>query len=127
MKPVTCACARCKAMCKHSTCLPTPDEARQLIAAGYRNRLTLYEWTNCGWAVPNAVGPAPKGKEGQTQHTTQAGECTFRLPDGRCDLHKRGLKPLEGRLARHDRAWIPIRTEVLRHWVGHDPRALMKA
>ncbi len=114
-------------MCAHSTCLPTPDEAKKLIDAGYGDRLARYEWQGCGWAVPNAVGPAPKGKAGKTLSTTQAGECTFRLEDGRCELHDKGLKPLEGRLARHDRPWQPIRIEVLRHWVGHDPEALLRA
>ncbi len=41
MQPVTCACAHCRAMCEQSTCLPTPDEARNLIEAGYRDRLVI--------------------------------------------------------------------------------------
>ncbi len=118
MTPASCACPRCVAMCRHSTCLPTPDEALTLIEQGYGARLARYEWIGCGSAVPNAIGPAPKGREGMTLYDTQQGACTFHLPDGRCELHDLGLKPLEGRLARHDRPWMPIRTAVLKRWVG---------
>ena len=113
MQPVTCACARCRAMCEFSTCLPTEAEAQQLIDAGYGDRLATYRWPDSPRAV---TGPAPKGKEGQTLATTMSGACTFRLPDGRCELHDLGLKPLEGRLALHNRPWQMVRTEVLRHW-----------
>ncbi len=102
-------------MCRHSACLPTPDEARTLIKAGYGPRLARYEWTT---DIPNAIGPALKGFEGHILHLTKGGPCTFHLEDGRCELHALGLKPLEGRLAHHDRNWMAVRAQVLKTWLG---------
>jgi len=117
LKVVSCACEQCKEMCRHSTCLPTPAEARILIRRGYGPRLARYEWTHTD-VLPNAIGPAPKEHEGKTLNSTLSGRCTFLTDDDRCELHALGLKPLEGRLALHDRSWIAVRREVLQHWKG---------
>lgn len=113
---ITCECPACAAMCAGSTCLPTPDEARALIKAGYGDRLATYRF------APDLeklafVGPAPKGQEGarDLKHTRRG--CTFF--DGKhCELHGLGLKPLEGRLAHHTRRWEPIRMGMAAHWRG---------
>lgn len=123
MTPITCACDRCRDACARSTCLPTPDEARALIRAGLGDRLATYEFDG-----QRFVGPAPKGQEGARGlwHTRHEGGCTFF--DGRhCELHARGLKPLEGRLAHHDRPWLPVRLHVMAHWRGKQFESVDKA
>lgn len=47
------------------------------------------------------------------------GCCVFLVND-RCALHKHGLKPTEGRIARHDRPWQAARGYVLSLWVGRE-------
>lgn len=116
MQPITCACKQCASMCEHSTCLPTPAEARELIRRGFADRLATYRF----WPQPDKlafVGPAPAGKEGADLSTTKQGACTFYV-NGLCELHALGLKPLEGRLAHHDRPWLPIREHVAGQWRG---------
>jgi hypothetical protein len=95
-------------MCERSACLPTPREAAMLIDRGYGARLARYA------AHIACVGPAPQGSEGKTVHSTN-GRCTF-FDGVRCELHALGLKPLEGRIAHHDRDWRVTRSTVLRHW-----------
>lgn len=97
--------------------MPTPDEARDLIRAGYGERLATYrfEWRG---QVFRLVGPAPAGHEGSRDRPdTLVGPCTF-LRNGKCELHEPGLKPSEGRLASHDRDPFPIRLSVANTWTG---------
>jgi hypothetical protein len=103
-------------MCAHSVCLPTPEEARILIKRGYGPRLATYQ------LCPDPtqlvfVGPAPKGKEGARALPDTGAACTF-YTDGECELHDLGLKPLEGRLAHHDRDPAPIRIHMSTLWRG---------
>ena len=104
-----CQCERCKAMCANSTCLPTPEEARELIRRGYGPPLAAYHFAQ------SVVGPAPAGKEGWDLPHTLNGPCTF-YKDGLCEIH--AIKPREGRLSRHDVPWLAVRFEVLSHWKG---------
>lgn len=113
--PADCACSACQAMCAGSTCMPTVAEARTLIRAGYGPRLARYEPR--GTAEHAFVAPAPKGLENTVLKTTNSGQCTF-FSGGGCELHALGLKPLEGRLARHDRPWPLVRKQVYLDWVG---------
>ena len=116
MTPLQCDCPKCAAMCANSTCLPTPEEARALIRAGYGSRLATYRFQPDPerWAF---VGPAPKGQEGARDLPHTMAGCTFF--DGKhCELHDLGLKPLEGRLAHHTRPWQPIRLHMATHWKG---------
>lgn len=114
MTEVHCDCQTCASMCANSTCLPTPNEAQALIEAGYGPRLATYRF----WPDRDnmaVIGPAPRGREGSRNlmHTKRG--CTFF--DGRhCELHSQGLKPLEGRLAHHDRPWQPLRLHMIKHW-----------
>lgn len=114
MTPITCACQSCTAMCANTTCLPTPDEARALIRAGFGDRLATYRHPLLGWQM---VGPAPKGMEGARDLTDTKRGCTF-FDGQHCELHSIGLKPLEGRLAHHSRPWQPIRMHIASHWKG---------
>jgi hypothetical protein len=117
LAPVTCACEQCKAMCAESTCLPTPDEARELVRMGYGSRLATYDFgAAIGRTDIRFVGPAPKGHEGARDLRSPKGRCTFFTEDGRCEIHRH--KPLEGRLAHHTRNWQPIRVGMAAHWRG---------
>ena len=116
MTTMQCDCPKCAAMCANSTCLPTPSEARDLIRAGYGQRLATYRF----WPDPKRmafVGPAPRGQEGARNLMHTRGGCTF-FDGAHCELHSKGLKPLEGRLAHHTRPWEPIRLHMLTHWKG---------
>ena len=113
--PAECTCASCQAMCMESTCMPTPAEARALMRAGHALRLARYEPR--GTDEHAFVAPAPRGLEGATLRTTNSGRCTF-LSAGRCELHGSGLKPMEGRLALHDRPWPLVRKQVYVTWSG---------
>ncbi len=115
--PVSCDCAQCQAMCNSSTCLPTPQEARELVRRGYGPRLATYRFMPDPARLA-VLGPAPRGQEGaQDLPHTQAGPCTF-FQDGLCELHALRLKPLEGRLAHHSIPWQPVRLHLLSHWKG---------
>ena len=114
MTPIACNCPTCRRMCESSTCLPTPDEALALVARGLGHRLATFAFEPDP-AKYRCVGPAPAGQEGARDLShTRSGPCTF-YRDGGCELHDSG-KPLEGRLAHHDRPWLPIRMQVLGEW-----------
>jgi hypothetical protein len=101
MYEIECSCDICSSMC-HCPCAPTVDEAEQLINAGYGNRLMLDDRS---WG-PSMLKPAYKSLEGKpTPDIVLAYHpdgCTF-WKDGLCELHNLNLKPLEGRLAYHER------------------------
>lgn len=126
MKPATCSCGDCRSMCEHSTCLPTPDEARALIRAGHGARLATYAFAPDPSKL-RFVGPAVRGSEGgRGLAHTRGGACTF-YADGKCSLHDAGLKPLEGRLALHDRPWLPVRMHVAATWKGRQFDSVLAA
>ena len=86
----SCSCSDCVGMCKNP-CWPTPHQAVLIMDAGMTRRLKIYKWLD-----PENVGKwaevlAPRSENGV---------CTF-FKKGRCELHNRGLKPLEGGLAIH--------------------------
>ena len=114
-KEVSCNCAICKNMCANSTCLPTPDEARKLIDAGYATRLATYKFYPLDDG-PRFLGPAPLGKHMSEDLKDTQSRCTFYTDEGLCELHSLGLKPLEGRIAHHDRPWQPIRLVAMGSW-----------
>lgn len=121
MDTPSCDCQVCQGMCANSTCLPTPQEVRALIKAGHGNRLATYTWGGKYY-----IAPAPKGREGDRGLvSTKIGACTFF--DGKhCEIHGK-LKPLEGRLALHDRPWKPIRFHVMQTWRGKQFESVLKA
>lgn len=97
-----CSCPECTYMCKRP-CWPTVSEARALIRAGYGPRLMLDAQCHENGTNTWVLCPANKGHEGRIRPwypVTYEG-CTF-LDGGKCELHNTGLKPLEGRAARHD-------------------------
>lgn len=116
LKPVTCTCEKCRRMCAASVCVPTPDEARTLIRRGYASRMSLYQ-PNGNSPVNAFVAPSPTDPKARVLPNTNQGACTF-FKEEKCQLHDIGLKPLEGRLAHHDRDWREIRVHVVSHWKG---------
>ncbi len=120
MRVVSCDCEACQGMCANSTCLPTPEQVRSLVKAGYANRLATYTWGGRHY-----IAPAPKGMEGgRDLESTILGACTFF--DGKhCEIHS--IKPLEGQLADHDRHWQPIRLYVMAQWKGKQCDSVLKA
>ncbi|MDE7441664.1 MAG: hypothetical protein K2M69_05825 [Muribaculaceae bacterium] len=94
-KPTSCACEKCRNQCK-TPCLGTPEDIERLIEAGYGDRLSPTEW----WA--GSLMGVVKGPVLMIQAKREDnGWCTFRRPDGLCELHDKGLKPTEGKLSHH--------------------------
>lgn len=110
MQPISCNCEKCQRMCEGSTCLPTPQEAAVLVSR-FPGRMAEYVFSK------TVTAPAPAGREGQGLPlcSTNLGRCTFRSVEG-CELHELGLKPMEGRLAHHDRDTHAVRMSVLATW-----------
>ena len=80
-----CDCDYCKDMCRRP-CIPTPNEARNLIQYGYGDRLRIEKWY---------IGD---GKYVTTVLPRSYMFCTFqKMPSMHCELHALGLKPWEGR------------------------------
>lgn len=93
-KPLECHCDKCKAMC-HTPCLGTPQDILALIDAGYADKLCYTEW-----AVGVILGFTPDIMA-MVQIKEEGDWCVF-YHDGLCELHDKGLKPTEGRLASHE-------------------------
>lgn len=94
-KPTACACERCKSQC-HTPCLGTPEDINRLIDAGYADRLEPTYW-----AAGMIMGVTDRPIKMVQPRLEKNGWCTFRRPDGLCELHDKGLKPTEGRLSHH--------------------------
>lgn len=92
-----CDCQECRIMCRRP-CWPTPDEAFELIAAGYAQNMMYDYWARIEGDI-GVIAPALKGREGDHAPFMPYSEdgCTF-WHNGLCQLHDRGLKPLEGRM-----------------------------
>ena len=93
--PTSCACEKCRLQC-HTPCLGTPEDIEKLIASGYGDRLALTEWR-----VGMMLGVIDRPVMMIQALVEGNGWCTFRRPDGLCELHDKGLKPTEGRLSHH--------------------------
>ena len=115
----SCTCKRCVLMCKTQPCLPTPDEARDLEAK-YPDRMVRLEmhyrvpplkmWRKVEVCSPKIVGQ-------DTRNERDQGRCVFLDGEDRCELHNRGEKPLEGRLANHDQPTGAAMFTVLSEWI----------
>lgn len=98
-----CSCNKCKKMCDRP-CFGTVQDIKNLIKAGYSDRLCL-DW-NSAPSDKNTditfLTPALKDCEGKLSPSFPSSikGCTF-LTDGLCALHSLKLKPLQGRTAIH--------------------------
>ena len=90
--PSECSCEKCKDACK-TPCLGTPEDIEALIKSGFGSRLAITQW------VPGMLLGLTKEPILMIQpRQSEDGWCTFRTSDGFCELHDKGLKPLEGKL-----------------------------
>jgi len=131
MSPNGCTCRECVEMCRTYSCLPTPKEAKALIAAGYGNRMMLdtrrHPMEN-GLLIL-ALLPAMKGHEGGISPMRLGPVCVF-LEDDLCILHDLGLKPLEGRFCVHDttsREMHEMMARLRAQWATPNGRATAEA
>jgi hypothetical protein len=94
IKESECSCDNCKKMCT-TPCLGTPNDIIKLIKAGYGDKLIGTQWAVgliCG-VVNDTVD--------MIQPIQNENGCIFRTKEGLCELHDKGLKPTEGKLAHH--------------------------
>lgn len=126
--PSECECERCSVMCQ-APCCGTPEDINKLMKAGYANRLMFDDWPD--WdGGSDMLKPAMKGSEGSRapwETRTEEG-CTF-WKDGKCELHKSGLKPIQGKLVTHDSSdeqiqWII--DKIRRSWKTKKAKAVIK-
>jgi hypothetical protein len=104
-------------MCERP-CWGTPDEIARIIDAGHADRLSLDWWDTCHGDIP-VLAPAERGYEGRRAANWPSGAgCTF-FANGRCLLHTSRLKPMEGRVARHDRPrdeYMRVKEWIVAQW-----------
>lgn len=118
--PSECECEQCKSMCRGPCCGDIKD-IEKIIDAGYGNRLMLDDWpdpSGCG----DILKPALKGYEGEkAPYTTRSsGGCTFFI-GGKCELHDKNLKPIQGKLYHHalsDKEFYSIDEYIRNSWKG---------
>lgn len=92
-KESICSCNICKSMCKNP-CIPTPDEAMNLMNLGYNldSRFFYLQHEDYNYDDVEVLLP---------YKNLDTCACEFQNNEGLCELHDKGLKPLEGRLALH--------------------------
>lgn len=90
IKPSECSCKVCQNMCTHSPCMPNPRDVQKIISAGFADRLKGAIWADIATGM---LWPVIMPEQLDTG-------CTF-FKDGKCELHDKDLKPMEGRLANH--------------------------
>jgi hypothetical protein len=132
IKSNSCSCDACIKMCNCYPCQPTPKEAYNLIKVGYAKRLMLKAWpakNNPKLVIPSLV-PAIVGYEmGVGPLQQYKGSCTFLNKDNLCELHQQGLKPAEGRFARHDtpkEQEEDLMREIMQLWIRHGEKVFDK-
>jgi len=95
-----CSCERCQAMCQNP-CWGTPNEIEAIIIAGYGDQLMLDYWTEEDGRDIRILCGASEGRKCKTADWLPRGTCAF-YKDGKCRLHRKKLKPYEGRAAHHN-------------------------
>jgi hypothetical protein len=80
-------------------CWPTPEEAIELIARGYGNRLMMDWWVDYPADI-FILCPAIVGSEGTRAPENPIGRCTFLTDDGKCEIYD-VVRPVEARKAKH--------------------------
>ena len=98
MQEYVCQCPSCRELCERVPCMGTPKEIAAIIAKGYAHRNQL--------VISSANDPSLDFKvvKPRGDHPTDPtkGTCVF-YKNGKCGLHDAGLKPVEGRVAIHDK------------------------
>lgn len=96
-----CSCDRCVKMCKEVPCLGTPYDILRLAENGYIHRLSVTDWAA---GIPFGM---PEIEMIQIQYDGKRGCCSMLYDNGKCALHRKGLKPTEGRLANCKKKYSP--------------------
>jgi hypothetical protein len=98
IKEYICNCPKCRELCKRVPCLGTPKEITAIIEAGFADQNQLVVSSDNDPSLDFTV-VKPRGN-----HPTDPakGACVF-YKNGKCILHSIGLKPVEGRVAIHDK------------------------
>lgn len=109
LQETACSCSACQSMCRNVPCLGTPEDIAAIMEAGFGHNLSKTIW---GVDARNGTGPLID----MIQPMLTSRGCIFLNPDGKCDLHERGLKPTEGRLAHHAQAPTPLAKLVAEEW-----------
>jgi hypothetical protein len=119
-------------MCKWCPCWPAPQEAKILIEKGYAGKLMedyWVRWTNDRYDPINIIGPAFVGYEKSTAPNWPQGAkdatCVF-LENDLCQLHDKGLKPYEGRMANCQNKDKKLHEKVAMMWDGDEGREVVK-
>ncbi len=102
-EPIECSCNKCKKMCTVAPCIGTPLDMLAIAEAGYANRIRYTSqgsWTKYGFPMYEIVMPEFLVEGNKTR-------CTFLTEEGLCELHEKGLKPIEGKLANCTAEVIP--------------------
>ena len=133
-----CSCKTCKGMCKRA-CWPTPQEAARLLDAGYANKLMLDAWIggfdndhkDCYLVCPATPGFGGRWAPGLGDDfdwfgAGLRGGCVMHGSDGLCELHDKGLKPFEGRVAHHSKDVPRLHEAVARTWYSNEGRAVVQ-
>lgn len=121
-----CECYLCQEMCQRP-CWGTPDEIRRIIEAGDARRLSL-DWWDGGDGILYVLAPANRGYERRKAPTYSDKGCAF-FANGRCLLHGQRLKPMEGRVARHDRPqdeYLRVKHWIVDQWRTPEAQALIE-
>ncbi len=87
---LSCDCTRCVTMCKTAPCLGTPSDMLRIINNGY---IDLVE------GAMFAAHGSPKIPIVRPKWDDVKKPCVFLDDQGKCKLHTRGLKPIEGKIS----------------------------
>jgi len=101
--PQECACDKCKLMC-HAPCCGSVEDFEKIVDAGFADRL-MFDDLPSEPDGGDILKPALKGYEGGRAPWAVSAlrGCTFWNKEGKCDLHDLGLKPIQGKLAIHEK------------------------
>lgn len=123
-----CACTTCQRMCHDRACWPTPQEAQNIIDAGFGARL-MNDYRLRGGPDGSTIHllcPAEVGRENDEAATWPGGRCTFLTDDGACELHALGLKPSEGRKANHEGHAVKLHDLAAYSWNDEESQKLVR-
>lgn len=90
-----CSCDKCVSMCKTAPCLGTPEDIIKLTAFGYGDKIMPTTVSS-----PSALAFFHKPiNVWALEFDKEKSQCCMLDDNGKCMLHAKGLKPLEGKLA----------------------------
>lgn len=126
-----CSCNQCKLMCYVSPCFPTPQDVDNLIRAGFEQNLKPTAYINLDTLqrydliAPDSEQIITIDKNG---NNIVLNKCVFLDDNNLCKLHDLGLKPIEGKLAIHNREQsetVKLRVSVCKTWTNNENSKLV--